>query len=316
MQFALRALREAEMSVAVYITIYAGLLIFLVGCLLRAVEYARTPFHLRWELYPVAHEERRFLEHGGSYFESGAWWLSPQAVDHRSEWAAMLREIVFLRGLWEYNRRLWPPSFLFHFGLYLSIASAGLAVVAALVGAHSGWLWIGMAGGWIGAAAIVMVLTGALWLLARRITDPGLKNYTKAGDIFNLIFFIVAFGFLGAGFLAPGAHNASLAEIARGAFGFDRGAHISAAAGTGLILCSALAAYIPFTHMAHFIAKYFTWHSVRWDDRRNDAGSSIESKVAASLAYRPTWAAPHLGADGKKTWAEIAASNPAEEVRK
>ncbi len=304
------------MTVAVYITIYAGLLIFLAGCLLRVFEYARTPFHLRWELYPVAHEERRFLKHGGSYFESGEWWLSPQAVDHRSEWTTMLREIVFLRGLWEFNRRLWPPSFLFHFGLYLSIVTAGLAAVAALVGAHSGWLWVGMACGWIGSVAMVMVLTGALWLLARRIADPALKNYTKAGDIFNLVFFIVAFAFLAAGFLAPGARSASIAEVARGVFGFARGTHIGVVSGVGLILCSALVAYIPFTHMAHFIAKYFTWHSVRWDDRRNERGSPVEDKIAASLAYRPTWAAAHVGADGKKSWAEIAASNPAEEVRK
>lgn len=304
------------MTIAVYISIYAGLLIFLAGCLLRILEYAHTPFHLRWELYPVAHEEPRFLQHGGSYFESGEWWLSPQSVDHRSEWTTMAREIFLLKGLWEFNRRLWPPSFLFHFGLYLSIASVSLAAVAALVGAHSGWLWIGIAGGWIGLVAIVMVLTGALWLLARRIADPGLKNYTKASDIFNLALFIAASAFLAVGFLAPGAQPASIVEIAHGAFRFDQSAHISVAAGIGLMLCSALVAYIPYTHMAHFIAKYFTWHSVRWDDRRNDAGSRVERKVAASLAYRPTWAAAHMGADGKKSWAEIATSNPAEEVRK
>jgi hypothetical protein len=68
--------------------------------------------------------------------------------------------------------------------------------------------------------------------------------------------------------------------------------------------------------MSHFIGKYFAWHSVRWDDQRNDRGSAMESKIAVSLNYRPTWAAPHVGADGKKSWAEIAASNPAEEVRK
>jgi type III secretion system FlhB-like substrate exporter len=42
----------------------------------------------------------------------------------------------------------------------------------------------------------------------------------------------------------------------------------------------------------------------------------MESKMAAALNYRPTWAAPHIDADGKKNWAEIATSNPAEEVRK
>ncbi|HUX27453.1 MAG TPA: respiratory nitrate reductase subunit gamma [Terracidiphilus sp.] len=310
------------MTVAVYVAIYAGLLLFLVGCLRRIYQYTCTPFHLRWELYPVPHEEPSRVQHGGSYFESGEWWLRPQAIHHRGEWIAMFREIVFLRGLWEFNPRLWLPSFLFHFGLYLSIVTVGLATAAA-----AGALIPGVASGrlpsavftsstWIGSAAIVFVLVGAVWLLMRRVTDPALKNYTKVGDIFNLAFFIGTFACLAGGFFGGAANGASFAEVARGALRFDRGAQIGTVPGLGLILASALVAYIPFTHMSHFIAKYFTWHSVRWDDRRNARGGALESKIAASLRHRPTWAAPHLGADGKKSWAEIAASNPVEEVRK
>jgi hypothetical protein len=61
--------------------------------------------------------------------------------------------------------------------------------------------------------------------------------------------------------------------------------------------------------MAHFVAKYFTYHTVRWDDRE---GERIERKVAEYLTYRPTWAAPHVGADGKRSWGEIASTNPTE----
>jgi hypothetical protein len=82
------------------------------------------------------------------------------------------------------------------------------------------------------------------------------------------------------------------------------------------MLTSALAAWIPFTHMSHFIAKYFTWHSVRWDDRRMERGSAMESKVAGYMNYHPTWAALHLAANGEKSWAEIAASAPAQEAKK
>jgi nitrate reductase gamma subunit len=153
-------------------------------------------------------------------------------------------------------------------------------------------------------------------LLVRRITDPSLKNYTRPADIFNLLFFIAAFVLVAVGYLmrAPGA--ASLGEIARGIIHFDCGVRISATLGIGLVLASALTAYIPFTHMSHFIAKYFTWHAVRWDDRRNTRGSAIETRVSAYLNYKPTWAAPHLGADGKKTWAEIATSQPTQEAKK
>ena len=311
------------MTVAVFVAIYAGLAIFLFGCLLRAVEYARTPLHLRWELYPVPHEEASHAEHGGSYFESGAWWLSPQTFHHRRDLTAMFREIVFLRGLWEFNRRLWLPSFLFHFGLYLSIATIGLGTLTALpaallAGAEASRLSadVSLLCRGTGYTGVFFVLIGAVLLLVRRLTDPALRNYTKAGDIFNLLFFIGAFALLAAGSLHHAADTASMGEIVRGAIRFSRGTHIGMIPGAGLIFASALAAYIPFTHMSHFVAKYFTWHSVRWDDRRNEKAGPMERKIAASLNYRPTWSAPHMGADGKRTWAEIAATNPAQETRK
>ena len=71
-----------------------------------------------------------------------------------------------------------------------------------------------------------------------------------------------------------------------------------------------LLAYIPMTHMAHFIAKYFTYHRVRWDERANVPGGTIEKHMAEYLMYRPTWSASHVGADGQRTWAEVATTNP------
>ncbi len=311
------------MTGAVYIAIYAGLLLFLIGCAGRIYQYARAPLHLRWELYPVPHEEPSRVRHGGSYFESGEWWLHPQAIHHRSEWTTMFREIFFLRGLWEYNRRLWLPSFLFHSGLYLAVFTAALAALQAaasvvMPGSALGALPIVMSGvlQWTGSVAIAFVVVGAFWLLVRRVSDATLKNYTRASDIFNLVFFIITFTFLAFGFLAHGMQTMSLADLVAGALHFNRGAQIGGIQGIALILTSALIAYIPFTHMSHFIAKYFTWHSVRWDDRRNTRSGTLESKIAASLHYRPTWAASHVGADGRKTWVEIAKENPAEEVRK
>ena len=308
------------MTNAVYIAMYAGLAIFWIGCLLRIREYARLPFHLRWELYPVAHEEPDRAKYGGSYFETGQWWLSPQAVNHRGEISTMFREIAFLKGLWENNRRLWPASYLFHLGLYVSIAAACLGGLGAAIRAYlSGAIlvqaavWLLLAGKWLGAAGIVCVLAGAVLLLVRRIVDPALKNYTKPADLFNLVFFLAAFGFLAAAWLE---NPSAVAAIIRGAWRFDGRVPVAAVPAIGVVLACALVAYIPYTHMAHFIAKYFTWHSVRWDDRRNDRGSAVEAKIVTSLGYRPTWAAPHMGADGKRTWGEIAATNPNEEKQK
>jgi nitrate reductase gamma subunit len=311
------------LTIAAYLAIYAGLLIFLAGCLRRILIYARAPLHLRWELYPVPHEDPKRAEHGGSCFESTDDRQKPQVFHHLREWAVMFKEIAFLNSLREANPRLWIPSFLFHGGLYLSIASLILLMAAVLPGMLFAGSQIALlsstllpSAAWIGFAGEILVLIGALLLLMRRMSDTTLKNYTKAGDIFNLLFFLAAFAFLSAGSFIDGPNAASAGAVARGIFSFDRATKIGNVLGTGLILTAALAAWIPFTHMAHFIAKYFTWHSVRWDDRRMERGSAIEAKVSAYLNYHPTWAALHLGANGKKSWAEIAAAAPPKEVRK
>jgi nitrate reductase gamma subunit len=311
------------LTAAVYLAIYAGLFIFLAGCLRRILVYSRTPLHLRWELYPLPHEHPYRAAYGGSYFETQEWWRQPQVTNRRGEWRVMIAEIFFLKSLREFNRRLWFPSFLFHFGLYLAIAAVACATMATAFGFLSfgpriaGLIHVLAPISKVAAAvAAILIVAGACWLLMRRTVDPALKNSTHAGDIFNLLLFIAACALLIGGYQlrAPGA--ASLGACARGIVHFDRNVNIGTAFGTGLILTSMLVAYIPFTHMAHFIAKYFTWHAVRWDDRRNQRGSAIESKIPAVLGYKPTWSAQHVGADGQRTWAEIATSNPTREAQK
>ncbi len=311
------------MTTVTFIAIYLGVVVFLAGCLRRIYMYARAPIHLRWELYPVPHEEPDRVKHGGSYFESAGWWLKPQVFHRYREWLAMFQEIAYLKSLRESNPRLWIPSFLFHGGLYLSICAVALLMAGTvpnllLPGSQITRLSLGLlpAVAWIGLAGEILVLAGALLLLIRRLTDATLRNYTKPADIFNLLLFLVTFAFLAAGSLIHSVKTASMVEIARGIFAFDRSIYIGAVLATGLILASVLAAWIPFTHMAHFIAKYFTWHSVRWDDRRMQPGSHIENKVSTYMNYHPTWAALHLGANGEKSWAEIAVADPEKEVRR
>ena len=105
-----------------------------------------------------------------------------------------------------------------------------------------------------------------------------------------------------------------MVEIVRGLLLFNTAVAVPPVIGIGLILASVLLAYIPMTHMGHFIAKYFTFHAVRWDDAPNRG--RIQARIAEYLAYKPTWSAAHMGADGQRTWAEIAVLDPTREVRK
>jgi len=311
------------MSGVLYAVIYVGVAVFFVACVVRAVMYAKAPVHLRWELYPVPHEDPRRVKHGGSYFESKDWWTEQRHFNLWGELRFMVPEILFLKGLWEFNRRMWFRSFPFHFGLYLLILTVGLLVLGACLSMAAPALLAGTAGTIFhalyvvtGAAGAGLVLLGALGLVIRRMGDPELKIYTTPGDIFNLVFFLATFGVLAAGYLTAGPANPGALEFTKALLTFDTSLAVPGLLAAGLVLGSLLAAYIPLTHMSHFIAKYFTYHSVRWDDTASRKGDKIEKKIAEYLTYRPTWAAPHIGADGTKTWADIATTNPAQGEKK
>ena len=87
--------------------------------------------------------------------------------------------------------------------------------------------------------------------------------------------------------------------------------------GIELVLTVLLIAYIPMTHMSHFFLKWFTWHQIRWDDEPNKVGSKIEKKIMEQVQYPVSWSAPHINADGKKNWVDIATEDlPEEEDKK
>ncbi|MBN2321878.1 MAG: hypothetical protein JXR49_22560 [Acidobacteria bacterium] len=311
------------MNILLYVISYFSLLVFLIACVVRAFSYARTPIHLRWELYPVPHEEPKRVGYGGSYYEEAEWWNRPSPRNFLGELKSMAAEILFLKALWEFNRKLWYRSFPFHFGLYILIFTVFIILLYGSLSLIFPDLMTGNVGAGLqflyqvtGAAGIALSIWGALGLLALRMTDSRMKIYTTPGDIFNLLFFIIAFGTLAAGCLAGVGPSSGMLAFSRGLLSFDTGFETSGLLATGLILTGLLVAYIPLTHMSHFIAKYFTYHNIRWDDAANRRGSKIEAKLAECLAFRPTWSATHIGADGKKTWADIASSIPAQEPKK
>jgi len=311
------------MTLILYLLIYGTVLTFLIACVIRTVSYASKPIHLRWELYPIPHEEAGRVKHGGSYFESTNWWTKPTHFNLMGELKFMIPEMLFLKGLWEFNRKLWYRSFPFHFGLYLLIGTLGLLGVSALLAIFFPGAIEGTAGMALqilytvmGLVGVILAILGASGLLIRRITDRDLKNYTVPGDKFNLLFFIIALGILLAAYITKGPEAPSALAFAQGLMTFDTSIQVSPLLATGLILSSLLVAYIPMTHMSHFIAKYFTYHSIRWDDRATAKNDQIARKIAEALSFKPTWAAPHMFADGTRTWVEVATINPAQGEKK
>jgi nitrate reductase gamma subunit len=297
------------------VTLASGV-VFVLGSIARAVRYARLPRHLRWEVYPVPHEPRARARHGGSRYEETDWWLRPREVDAMSTVRAMATEVLFLHGLRKENRALWYRSYPFHLGLYLVIAAATLSLLlAVLVMAALVPDAVLLAGSRVaeiaGTAGLALTVAGAAAMLRRRLTDPALRVYTTPGDLFNLAIFVAAFGVLLGAVVSTDGPGA--AATARAAITLDGRVPVSAPVAFGLALSALVAAYIPFTHMAHFVAKYFTYHAVRWDDAPNtEANARVMGRY---LDYCPTWSAPHVGADGVKTWGEVATTLPPAEPR-
>jgi len=60
--------------------------------------------------------------------------------------------------------------------------------------------------------------------------------------------------------------------------------------------------------MMHYLAKYFTYHKVRWDDAPNLKGSKIEREIKEALNQPVSWSAPHI--QPGKSWSEVAKGLP------
>ncbi len=278
----------------------------------RAYSYVSKPLHLRWEIYPVAHDAKR-ASYGGSYLEEVDWWTKPIEKSLLGELKAMVPEILFLSSVYKNNRKLWYRSFPFHFGLYMLCVLAGLLVFGALlqligveVGAEGGLgalVYYGTV--LVGPVGIVLCLAGSVALLHARLTDEDLKDYTAPAHLFNLGFFILALSVAFLAFVVRDHEFVHARNYVANLIGFNVVAVPSRLVALEILLFSLLAAYVPLTHMSHFFMKYFMWHDIRWGDEPNvnDVnGARIEKALMAPVA----WRAEHVRADGKKNWVDVA----------
>ena len=305
------------MSASTLILLSYGLLsIFLVAFVLRTVKLARLPIHLRWELAPVPHEKGR-ADYGGSYLEVAEWWTKPMEKDHVNEGLYMFKEILFLKALFESKRSLWFFSFPFHFGMYLLIGGAGLLLVggaASLVGISGpGWGVLTRGLPLLLGAGYALGLIGAIGLFLTRLFSQELKNSTGPNTYFNVILLGAMFGTGLWAVMAQPDLTAWLFVFGSALFSADLSLQLPGILTAHLLLSFIFLAYLPFTQMMHFVAKYFTYHDVRWDDRPLEPGSKMEKEIIGLLGQSPTWAASHLRADGKKNWVDIATDTGAEE---
>ncbi|KKM09752.1 nitrate reductase [Clostridiales bacterium PH28_bin88] len=206
---------------------YVTALIFVAGLAWKIDYWASAPKHLHWELFPYPHTVGAQL-------------------------AEMVKEVATLHSLYLYKRKIWGPSLLMHWGIYLVI----LWFLLVLAGfAHASYA---------GVAGATMAATGAVLLGAYRLMDASVRNISSFPEYFNLavILAISACG-LATGFFAQGV---LLREYVSSLVIFSPRVPTAPGILVNLILIQFFCIYLPFSRLTHFVAKYFTYHKVKWGE--------------------------------------------------
>jgi nitrate reductase gamma subunit len=294
---------------------YLSGLVFVIAFAAKILKYATMPMHVRWELYPIPHEGK---EWGGSFYEEVDHWKKTRHKNHMAQYKFMVPEILFIKALHEDNKPLWYWSFPFHLGLYMCIGGLAFLAVGAILQI------LGMVPENSALASLFQSLTmvmavpgyvlgtiGVLGLIVRRKIDSGLADVTAPIDFMNLIWLGLLFvtGFMvwlqDPGFSVSRSYFVSLLTFS------PMTEPMGAIHVINLLIFCGFWAYFPFTHMTHMVSKYFMWDKVKWDDDPNKGDPGMDAKIKKYLAYPVSWAAEHVDAQGgKKSWAEVATSNP------
>ena len=311
------------LQIATYVFCALIVIIFIA----KVVKYTKISTHLRWELYPLAGERNR--PWGGSYLEEPEWWTKPrEEKSFLGELKFMGQEILFFREYYRLNRGYWYFVYPFHIGVSLFIGFCVLLLIGALtmlgdvaVSAESANVWgrlVYYATLLTGGTGLVLSFLGCVGLFIRRMIDKNLKPYTRRIEYFNLLFVFSVFltGLLSWALID---HTFTTARAyVKNLITFSPTGNIEPLIVTHIILLLLILAYMPFTNMMHFFAKWFTYHKVRWDDTPNLRGSKIEKKLEPLLNQPLSWSSPHI--QPIRYWSDLAqvptTEEPTPRVRK
>ena len=302
------------MSIFFYCLAYAAVIAFVAVAVVRIIGYLQKPQHLRWELYPVAHETPERVEYGGSYLEKTDWWKDKYHSSIIGALKGFLVEALFLKATWEHNRPLWFRTYPFHIGLYLLLGGMGMTVLAALgmiFGCEGFVYFCTVVTVFCNILGFAGVLFGAIGLIQRRLCDAGLRKYTSNEHFFNLALFGVYALF---GLIMCLTYSAWDFALMGNAFIYGM-LTFTAMEMTPLYVLYLLIGFfmffwVPYSFLGHLFMKYFTWHDIRWGDAPTINNPKLQKQLANNLNLPVSWRAPHVQGDGKKTWAEVATSNP------
>jgi nitrate reductase gamma subunit len=298
---------------------YVSFLFVFIAYAVKVTKIARMPLHLRWELYPVAHEKG--YKYGGSYLEELEWWTKSRQKSTVKNIAYMLRNYLFFGEYYRLKRGYWLAMYPWHIGFYLLISFQVLSLFVALVMLIAGisisaesasilgrvlyyLTWVVVVGSFVTGSI------GSIGLLIKRLTNADLRAYTSPMNYFNYIFFLTLFlSLFFAWYYDPTLSHYREFWISLLTFKYI---DVEPATYVFIMLFSLHLIHLPFTRSIHYITKFFAFWGVRWDDTPNQKGSEIERKVKEALNQPVSWSAPHI--QSGQRWIDVVKEMPEAKV--
>jgi len=304
--------REVRVDVFLAVLTYFGYVFVTAMYTVKAVKFLHLPRHLRWELYPVIHEEK--YRYGGSYFED----LNGIEGGRRKAWSRsilfLLKEYFTLGEYFKRRKGYWLALYPWHVGFILIICFhiftffAALAMVLGLPVSSDSPIFAGKAFYYVvllvGLVSFISGALGSIGIMIKRIADYDLRAYATPQNYFTYLFCLAVFlsGLYAWAFVDP-----TFAEYRHFWVGLITATPVGVAPGAALhiILFDLFLIYLPFTRSMHYVTRLFAFILIRWDDEPNRRGSKLEAELMNLFGEKPTWAAPHFKQG--KTWGEQAA---------
>lgn len=182
------------------------------------------PPHVKWTLYPV-----------------------PEGTGGQLRY--MLREMITFETLHRFNRRLWIWSYAMH------MAMAGFSIFFVI--AVAGWLPVFPA-----RLCLAVTVASALSIMVMRLSDANLRVLSSFEELFNLGFLALAAASV---WLAIAVHPTNFISYAAALASFKKPLlPLSASQLFAVVVAGLFIVYLPWSKMAHYISKYFTYHKINW----------------------------------------------------
>ena len=154
-----------------------------------------------------------------------------------------------------------------------------------------------------GYAGLILSGIGAAGLLQWRISDKEQRRFNSPAEYINLILFVIVVAVTLISQFTYDVNFVILRGYVQSLVTFSAATIPNSLFYFEIVLIAFLIMYIPLTRMSHFVAKYFLYHAVRWNDEPNERGSKIEKSLIELLNQKVGWSAPHIKTG--KSWIEV-----------